>query len=33
VELRPANAQMTTLRVDAQDVEVKGIVAGLIRKY
>jgi repressor LexA len=33
VELRPANAQMTALRVDAQDVEVKGVVAGLIRKY
>jgi repressor LexA len=33
VELRPANAQMTTLRVEAQDVEVKGVVAGLIRKY
>jgi repressor LexA len=33
VELRPANAQMTALRVDAQVVEVKGVVAGLIRKY
>jgi repressor LexA len=33
VELQPANAQMTALRVDAQDVEVKGVVAGLIRKY
>jgi repressor LexA len=33
VELRPANAQMTALRVDAQDIEVKGVVAGLIRKY
>jgi repressor LexA len=33
VELRPANAQMTALRVDAQEVEVKGVVAGLIRKY
>lgn len=33
VELRPANAQMSALRVDAQDVEVKGVVAGLIRKY
>jgi repressor LexA len=33
VELRPANAQMAPLRVDAQDVEVKGVVAGLIRKY
>jgi repressor LexA len=33
VELRPANAQMTALQVDAQDVEIKGVVAGLIRKY
>jgi repressor LexA len=33
VELRPANAQMAPLRVEAQDVEVKGVVAGLIRKY
>jgi repressor LexA len=33
VELRPANAHMTPLEVDAQDVEVKGVVAGLIRKY
>jgi repressor LexA len=33
VELRPANAQMAALEVDAQDVEVKGVVAGLIRKY
>jgi repressor LexA len=33
VELRPANAQMTALQVDAQAVEVKGVVAGLIRKY
>jgi repressor LexA len=33
VELRPANAQMTALQVDAQAVEVKGVVAGLIRRY
>jgi repressor LexA len=33
VELRPANAHMMPLQVDAQDVEVKGVVAGLIRKY
>jgi repressor LexA len=33
VELRPANAHMTALRVDAQDVEVKGVLAGLMRKY
>lgn len=33
VELRPANAYMTPLQVDAQDVEIKGVVAGLIRKY
>jgi repressor LexA len=33
VELRPANAQMTPLQVEATAVEVKGVVAGLIRKY
>jgi repressor LexA len=33
VELRPANTHMMPLRVEAQDVEVKGVVAGLIRKY
>jgi repressor LexA len=33
VELRPANAQMSALRVEAHEVEVKGVVAGLIRKY
>jgi repressor LexA len=33
VELRPANAQMTPLQVEAAAVEVKGVVAGLIRKY
>jgi repressor LexA len=33
VELQPANAHMTPLQVDAQHVEVKGVVAGLIRKY
>jgi repressor LexA len=33
VELRPANAHMVPLQVEAQDVEVKGIVSGLIRKY
>jgi len=33
VELRPANAHMMPLQVEAQDVEVKGVVAGLIRKY
>ena len=33
VELRPANTHMMPLQVDAQDVEVKGVVAGLIRKY
>jgi repressor LexA len=33
VELRPANTHMTPLQVEAQDVEVKGIVTGLIRKY
>jgi repressor LexA len=33
VELRPANAQMSPLEVEAAAVEVKGVVAGLIRKY
>lgn len=33
VELRPANAHMGPLHIDAQDVEIKGVVAGLIRKY
>jgi repressor LexA len=33
VELRPANPHMVPLRVEAQDVEVRGVVAGLIRKY
>lgn len=33
VELRPANAHMTPLQVDAEEVEVKGVVTGLIRKY
>ena len=33
VELRPANASMASLQVEAQDVEIKGVVAGLMRKY
>jgi repressor LexA len=33
VELQPANARMAPLQIAAQDVEVKGVVAGLIRKY
>jgi repressor LexA len=33
VELRPANATMASLEVEARDVEVKGVVAGLMRKY
>ena len=33
VELRPANAHMMPLQVEAQDVAIKGVVAGLIRKY
>ncbi len=33
MELRPANAHMAPLQVDAPDVEVKGVVAGLIRMY
>jgi repressor LexA len=33
VELRPANAQLTPLHVPAPEVEIKGVVAGLMRKY
>jgi repressor LexA len=33
VELRPANAHMTPLRVQPEDLEIKGVVAGLMRKY
>jgi repressor LexA len=33
VEWRPANATMASLEVEARDVEVKGVVAGLMRKY
>lgn len=33
IELRPANARMVPIQVDAHAVEIKGIVAGLMRKY
>jgi repressor LexA len=33
VELRPANATMASLEVEARDVEVKEVVAGLMRTY
>jgi repressor LexA len=33
VELRPANAAMAPLHVPALEVEIKGVVAGLMRKY
>jgi repressor LexA len=33
IELRPANARMTPIRVAAHAVEIKGVVAGLMRKY
>jgi repressor LexA len=33
VELRPANALMTPIQVEAHMVEIKGVVAGLMRKY
>jgi repressor LexA len=33
IELRPANAQMAPIQVEASAVEIKGIVAGLMRKY
>lgn len=33
IELRPANASMAPLQVAAEDVEVKGVVVGLMRRY
>ena len=33
IELRPANAQMKPIRVPADDVEIVGIVMGLLRNY
>ena len=33
IELRPANACMAPMQVDARAVEIKGVVAGLMRKY
>jgi repressor LexA len=33
VELRPANARMAPLLVHAQEVEIKGVVVGLMRRY
>jgi repressor LexA len=33
IELRPANARMVPIQVDASAVEIKGVVAGLMRKY
>jgi repressor LexA len=33
VELRPANARMAPIQVQADAVEIKGVVAGLMRKY
>jgi repressor LexA len=33
IELRPANTRMVPIRVDARAVEIKGVVAGLMRKY
>jgi repressor LexA len=33
IELRPANARMLPIQVDARAVEIKGVVAGLMRKY
>jgi repressor LexA len=33
IELRPANARMTPIQVEARTVEIKGVVAGLMRKY
>jgi repressor LexA len=33
IELRPANARMAPIQVEARAVEIKGVVAGLMRKY
>ncbi len=33
IELRPANAGMAPIQVEAHAVEIKGVVAGLMRKY
>jgi repressor LexA len=33
IELRPANARMTPIQVDPRALEIKGVVAGLMRKY
>ena len=33
VELRPANARMTSIVVDEGDLQIQGIVVGLIRKF
>lgn len=33
IELRPANSQMATIRIAATDVEIVGIVVGLLRHY
>ena len=33
VELRPANSRMRPIVVDAEDLQVQGIVVGLIRKF
>jgi repressor LexA len=33
VELRPANAALEPLRVPADQVEIRGILVGLLRRY
>src|SRR5215470_14950834 len=33
VELRPANARMTSIVIDEGDLQIQGIVVGLIRKF
>ncbi len=33
VELRPANARLAPLRLDARKVTIRGVVVGLLRKY
>ena len=33
IELRPANSQMASIRVRAEEIEIVGTVVGLLRRY
>jgi len=33
VELRPANAALAPIRVNADRVEIRGVLVGLLRRY